>query len=373
MKKVLALLLCVVIIFSFSSCSSGRSLSDKSVAQAVSIDLVDKETVVGIQYLDLSKGTATADGFDNNITSVATGQADNISSAVSKASASLSGPIFFGQNKLIVFGKEYAKLGIGGISDYILRGIDSRPDVLVAICDSSAKDVVSSKENNAKVPAESLYNMIKTGESVGLSIKVNVNDLLNMYNSKTSDVYLPCLTVNDDKTSCDGIMLFSEQEPACILDDDETFGFLLLKDAIKGGMLSSYDEKLGNVGFEIKSTNLKRKTYFKNNEIHFDVNLKLKLVLNDVQNGVAVKISADDVSRLEKIASQKAESLCNAAVGRCLTDKSDALSLGRELAKYSPVKYDEIKNSWHDELPNIKYDINVSSKLEFVSDNSIRK
>lgn len=100
----------------------------------------------------MTKGSSTTEGVDSNITSVACGSGDNISKAVSKASAGVTGPIFFGQNKIIVFGMEYAELGLDGINDYVLRGIDSRPDVQVALCDTSAQEVIRSKQGNAKYP-----------------------------------------------------------------------------------------------------------------------------------------------------------------------------------------------------------------------------
>lgn len=373
MKKILCLVLSIVLVFVFSSCTTDMSISDKSVAQAVSVDLNEDDTVVAIQYLDWSKGTSTTDGFDNNITSVASGKGENIINAVSKASASLSGPIFFGQNKLIVIGEEYAKNGIGGINDYVFRGINSRPDVIVAISKDNAKDVVSSKENNAKVPAESMYDMIKTGESVGLSVMVNVNELLNMYNSKTADAYLPCLSVSDDKSYCDGIMLFSEDKPCAVLDEDETFGFLLLKNLIRGGTINTYDDILGNVGFEIKNTKVRRKTYCKDDTIFFDADLMVKIILNDVQKGIAVKISPEDISRLETLVSNECKNLCISAVQKCIDNQSDAFSFGRELAKYSPAKYNDVQNNWHNEMKNIKFSVNVSTKLEQISDKSIRK
>lgn len=103
LKKISLLLLSVVMLFSFSSCNSATNLSDMSVAQGVSIDCSGEFTRVCVQFLDLSKGSATSDGVDNNITSVTGGSGENISKAVSNASAGLTGPIFFGQNKIIVF------------------------------------------------------------------------------------------------------------------------------------------------------------------------------------------------------------------------------------------------------------------------------
>lgn len=373
LKKISLLLLSVVMLFSFSSCNSATNLSDMSVAQGVSIDCSGEFTRVCVQFLDLSKGSATSDGVDNNITSVTGGSGENISKAVSNASAGLTGPIFFGQNKIIVFGDEYAKLGLDGIGDYALRAVDSRPDVLVALCNENAEKVIRSKQENAKIPAQSLYDMIKTGERVGLSISISANELMNAYSDETSDVCLPCLSVNDEKTYCNGIVIFSSQKPAALLDDGETFGFLLMNNLIKGGALNVYDEKLGNVSFEIKSTKIKKTASPIGETIEFDCKLKAKLILNNTQKGIVVKTSEEDISRLEVLANKELERLCTDAVKKCLESKSDALFIGKMLAKSDFDAYNKMKNNWRENLENVKFNIDASSEIELISDNSIKE
>lgn len=373
LKKISLLLLSVVMLFSFSSCNSATNLSDMSVAQGVSIDCSGEFTRVCVQFLDLSKGSATSDGVDNNITSVTGGSGENISKAVSNASAGLTGPIFFGQNKIIVFGDEYAKLGLDGIGDYALRAVDSRPDVLVALCNENAEKVIRSKQENAKIPAQSLYDMIKTGERVGLSISVSANELMNAYSDETSDVCLPCLSVKDEKTYCNGIVIFSSQKPAALLDDGETFGFLLMNDLIKGGALNVYDEKLGNVSFEIKSTKIKKTASPIGETIEFDCNLKAKLILNNTQKGIVVKTSEEDISRLEVLANKELERLCTGAVKKCLESKSDVLFIGKMLAKSDFDAYNRMKSNWRENLENVKFNIDASSEIELISDNSMKE
>ena len=373
LKKFCSLLLCLTVLLLFSSCSYSGNLSDMSVAQGVSVDTENEKTKVCVQYLDLAKGSSTTEGFDSNITSVACGSGDNISKAVSKASAGVTGPIFFGQNKIIVFGMEYAELGLDGINDYVLRGIDSRPDVQVALCDTSAQEVIRSKQGNAKIPAQSVYDMIKTGERVGLSISVSANELMNAYSDETSDVCLPCLGVNDEKTFCNGIVIFSSQKPAALLDDGETFGFLLMNDLIKGGALNVYDEKLGNVSFEIKSTKIKKTASSVGSAIKFDCKLKAKLILNNTQKGIVVKTSEEDISRLEVLANQELERLCTCAIKKCLDSKSDALFIGKMLAKSDIDAYNRMKSNWHENLENVKFNIDALSEIELISDNSIKE
>ena len=174
-SKIILLLLLVVLLF--SGCSD--SLSEMSVVQGVGVDKTQKGVKVSVQYLDLTKGSGTTENLGGNITSVALGTAGNISKAVSKTSANISSPVFFGQNKVIVFGNDYAQNGLENVVDYTLRAVDSRPDVFVALSKTTAEDVMKSSEHRTKVPVQEIYDMLKTGEETGLSCAVTVKDLQN--------------------------------------------------------------------------------------------------------------------------------------------------------------------------------------------------
>ena len=173
MSRLLKIVLVIVIIaVSLSGCSD--RLSDMSVAQGVGIDKENSGVTVSVQYLDLTKGNSTTDNLNKNITSVQSQTAANPSRALALLSGDLSTPIFFGQNKVIVFGSEYAESELDSLVQYALRTVDSRPDVLVAISSSKAQDIMKSSENKARVPAQDVYDLLKVGERSGLTCAVNV-------------------------------------------------------------------------------------------------------------------------------------------------------------------------------------------------------
>ena len=165
---------CIALILLISSSFGGGKynvrLSDMSIVQGLSVDYENKKTSLCVQYLDLSKGTGTTDKLESNITSVENGVGNNINECVSATSSSISKPLFFGQNKVIVFGLDYVKNGIDDI-EFILEGVNSRPDVLVAVCEQKGEDMIKSKENirrsfyDAKIlikPYETYYCIART-------------------------------------------------------------------------------------------------------------------------------------------------------------------------------------------------------------------
>lgn len=321
LKKVLSVILAVICIVAvFSGCSD--SLSDMSVAQGVGVDKTGDEVKVSVQYLDLTKGTGTTDNLGENITSVAFGTAGNISKAVSRTSANISSPVFFGQNKVIVFGDDYAKNGLSNVVDYTLRAVDSRPDVFVAMSKTTAEDVINSSENKAKVPAQDIYDMLKTGEKTGLSCAVTVKDLQNCFLSETSDVYLPVLSVKDDKTRLDGIGIFSKGKYVKTLSSAETLGFLLVNNKVKSATVILNDKKYGKVGMEITDVKVKNMAFY-DNGVNFRSAVSFDINLNDIQKGIAAKLNDEDTERLKKLAKIKVNTLCRNAVKTCFESKSD--------------------------------------------------
>ena len=142
-KIAVCIALILLISSSFGGCKYNVRLSDMSIVQGLSVDYENKKTSLCVQYLDLSKGTGTTDKLESNITSVENGVGNNINECVSATSSSISKPLFFGQNKVIVFGLDYVKNGIDDI-EFILEGVNSRPDVLVAVCEQKGEDMIKS-------------------------------------------------------------------------------------------------------------------------------------------------------------------------------------------------------------------------------------
>lgn len=374
MKKTNAVICFVLIIalpLFFSGCKYNVRLSDMSVVQGLSVDYEGDKTSLCVQYLDLSKGTGSTDKLESNITSVGSGVADNINQCVSIASAGLSKPLFFGQNKVVVFGLDFVKKGIYDIG-YILEGVNSRPDVLVALCTEKGEDMIKSKENNARVPAQSLFEKIRTGEQIGKSVSVSVNDVINLVESETSDLYLPLFSVSQDNAECSGIAVFSSDDYAGSLNEEQTFGFLLIQNLIDGANITVYDEQAGNVGIEITSSKAKNKAIYENNRVVMQTTLNMKLTLNDAQKSTDSKLSDKDAKRIEELVNEKARLMCQSAVYKCFSSKSDPFMLGKMLAKSNYPVFKQKEKGWRDELANVEYRINVKSQIR-MTDESYRQ
>lgn len=363
------LLVCLL----FAGCESSQSLSDLTIVQGVGIDLQQKDIKVSLQYLNLAQSGGSTDSLSGNITSNADGTADCISDAISSASKTLSQEIFFGQNKIVVFGSDYAQSSVEKGMDYLIRSVDSRPDVLVAISDGTAEEIINSKEKDARIPAENVYNLLRVGEKNGLGAVVTVNDLLNLYSDETSDIYLPVLKSDNDKVRCEGIAIFSKEQYQIILNGNQTFGFLFVNNKIDGGSLIVRNEELGIVGVEIVNSKTKNSVSVKNGKPVFNCNIKINFMLDEVEKGITTTVNDKRIKTIESMVNKRVKEMCMSAVTTCFVNKSDPFMIGRYTAKADNEYYDSVKKNWRNNLENIEINIKVSSDLQKVNDNSIRE
>lgn len=372
MKTIKILSVILLVVFVFSGCGVNQSLSDLTIVEAVGIDYEKSQTAVTFQYLNLAKSGGTTDALTNGITSVAGGKSNGISNAIATASSELSQDIFLGQNKIIVIGKEYVEYGIENSLDYLLRSVDSRPDVIVAMADDKAEKVIKSKERDARIPAESIYSLIKTGEKNGFSAMVSVNDMLNYYADETSDIYLPVISVKDNYCVCKGVAIFSNENYAKTLNNNQTLGFMIMKNKIENGLLNVKDKRLGDVSVEILSSKAEKSIKVNSNGYEFLCEINLDFTLDEVENGVTTAIKGEEIKQIERLVNSRIKKFCTSAFNECVKSKSDCLMLGRYLALADLKKYDSVKNNWRNELDKIKISISVKSNLEKVNDTALR-
>ena len=221
MKTAKIVLLVFVFALLFSGCQQNARLTNLAITQAVAVDLENGKTKVTVQYLNITKNSGTSEALSGTITDTAYGVGDSITDAVSDASRSVSREIFFGQNKVVIFGKEYAKTKLNEGLDYLLRSPNSRPDVLVALSEDTAESIVNNGERGAKVPAQSVYKLINTGMKNGTAACVTVNDMLNAFSDDSCDIILPVLKSKKEYVSCTGIAVFSRGVYALTLDREK--------------------------------------------------------------------------------------------------------------------------------------------------------
>lgn len=371
MKRIKLVILPILLCLLLSGCG-GRSISDYTLVEGVGVDFDRGKTVVSLQYLNLAGSTGATDSLTQNITTVTTGKSNNISDAVFTASKGLSQDIFFGQNKIVVFGADYIRNDISLGLDYLLRSVDSRPDVLVAASDTTAQNIIRSPQRDARVPVESLYDMLQTGEDNGLSVVVTVNDVLRLYASKTSDIYMPVLGVDGKNAVCKGISVFSDNKYKLTLDDNKTLAFLMLQGKVENASMVVKSKYLGNVGVEIINDKCKRYVTTNNGKITFHSTISAEFILDDIQKGITSTVSQKTIDEIERLVSNRIKNDALSMLTLCSNSGCDPMEIGKYLAKADIGLYNKLSPDWQNNIKNVDFDVTANVELTKINDSVIK-
>ena len=334
-------------------------MNELTIVQALGIDSSESETEITVQFLNINQTSDSTDAPSSNIVSTTSGSGKSISEAVFSASKTVSDKLFTGQNKIIVFGFEYAQNQLVKGIEYLCESSSSRPDVLVALSKESAKDIIKSKENGSKIPAESICNLITLGERNGNAAAITVCDLLNLYNDETSDIYLPVLSENEGRTECASIACFSNEKFAVFLEGEKAFAFMMIKNKVESGTFSS-----GNTLLNVISSDSKNSVEIKNREINFNINIKIKMSVNEIEKDSLSPLTESDYKNIEAACESKLKALCESAVYDCFSNKSDPFMCARYLYSDEIALYDLLKDNWRENLKNIRVNAKVNAQIQ---------
>lgn len=360
-----AALVCLLL----TGCQERENLKDLSVVEGIGIDYVNGQVGITAQTLNLMKEGTGSEALSGNMTMVSSGQADNISSAVENISHRLSKKLYFAQNRIVVFGMDYAENHLKESFDYLLRSANSRPDVFVCISSGEAKDIIEIEEPNSLVPAQTISDLLEEGEKRGTSVTVTVNELLNYYTDKTTDIYLPVVESGSEGAFATGIAVFNSDRLVRVLKGDECTGFMILSGKIKEGIIIFNDDNFGRVTAEITKEKTKARACYENGRVVLKADIKADIILDEVENGMQNSISKEDAHQIALAAERKLQQLCEAAFKACTESSSDCLRIGKMLAKYDPSAYKMLSES-KAYLSDCTLEINASCNIKKISDNS---
>lgn len=342
------------------------------IVEGVGIDLTEsKDIAVTLQSLKIGMSNSS-EKPDASMTFNSSSNGNTVSSAINSLTKGVSKRAFFGHNKIMVLSQKFVENGVEKYVDYFLRSEDARADVAICVAEKSAKFILESKENDSNVPSENILYLINNNEKSGQSILVDENDFLMLYKDETSDIYLPLIEREDEKSSAKtaGIALFCGDKLSYITDEIETKGFVILNNKADDVLFQIYDEKLGKIDVHISNIKCKKGAVRYNNNTYFNVELKADMIISEIEKGTENKLSKNDYNRLLREVENEVSNVIEKTFYALIKAKSDCLRVGNYIAKDCPDYYSEyIKNSkqnYQKVLLNKKVKIN----LEKISDNS---
>lgn len=367
------IIICLLLICSLlGGCVNHKNLKDLIIVEGMAVDNNDEEVELSVQSLNVGKSTGV-EKPEGNMTVNSSGKGDTIIDAIGSISKSMSNEMFFGNNKIIMFGREVCEKDFEDKLDYFLRSSDSRLDVAVCMVDGRASEVLDSTEHDAHVPVENIVNLINTGQDIGESIYMVTEDLLNSYSDKTTDVSLPVLKLNKESETAQlrGIAVFSDNKLIKILDDEQTLGYSLIVGRLKNCIIEFENDKFGKIGVEITSQRSVKKAIIDDGKAKFFVEIKGELLINEMEKGISTELREEDMNYISEQAQNEINRLCKNVFNVCRDCGSDCFRVGEYLARDNAKAYNSLSDDWSDYYKNTDISVETSLKLKKISDNTL--
>lgn len=236
MTRIKAMLVCLVLLFFLSGCSS--EIENYAIIAGAALDLAHEGLELTVEVADVSSGSAENSG--NSIRFTAAGS--DIAEAQKALERHMGKPLYWDHSSVIVLSRDLCRQGIDSAVTWIMSSQAVRISVPLIVSTGSAKDLLSSKLDPFKTTAFGLRSMLDNNEDRGIGIALPVYQLYNRLHDQSQCALLPLMMVEEDKPVLLGSAIIKENRYVDSLSVNQTQIYSLLTRSVNSALLP-----IGNV------------------------------------------------------------------------------------------------------------------------------
>ena len=244
LKKINYILLPIVIllILCAQGCAwpQGTELSKRLIVEAIGVDLDDGAYKVTLQALDAHAAGQSDDPNENGSkTRLCSFTGKTVGDALAGAAAATGLTPLYSQARVLVLGRSLAEQGVSAPLDFFLREYHTRSDILIAVADTTAADILAADPGGSVPGAVLLEEALLTGSENGECCAVKLYRFIGLLLSETDTACCPVVRLRSEEegerpAAAPGeTALFQNGMLAFTAGPEITRGMLFLTDAVK--------------------------------------------------------------------------------------------------------------------------------------------
>lgn len=375
----------VSFIMLFSSCSDIETveLNQRLIIEAVGIDSKDGKYEVTIEGLDsFTVGSTGTDVSSENITRCYFFEGETIGMAMNQISVRTGLIPLFSQARVLVIGKKTAETELQAVLDFFRREYTTRTDILIAVSDTTAKEVLSSDFGKSISAGKIIETALDSGKHTSRCIYMPLYKFLNNLKNEASSAFCPLICTKKNEFSelyeidIHGTAVFYGDK-STVLTSEETLALSVFLNKTSNGDLSIKTDK-GVCTVEIIDCDTRIKTETENGKIHFLIENNLRC---DIPEFLSPEFSSLTPGDTEKIAFLTAQHLAEKQAGIIdkfyFGQKFDIFNFGRRIDLKNHKLYTEYIRKTDKYRENVICDIKTSVSVRRIGkillDNSKEK
>lgn len=383
-KKIIPLIMILIISILLTACAGPRELDELAILVALAVDIENEKILLTSEIMIPKKPGTNVSGQPTVVYAQSTG--DTIFDALRNVTLEFDRKIFLSHNRVIIFGEELAKRGIGDFINFFLYDVEPRETAYMLVAKGAkAYDVIGINGGLSDAPADYLNGEIENFKYTSKTRSLTMTEYIKYFFSNGTPVLgvvrkIEQMKINVEKqqtTALDisGGAVFDMDRLVGYYTGDEMIGFNFIVNEIEGGLivfetpdeLSKDNKLIAKQGkftvMEIISSRTKNDIEIVDNKIHLTINVTLKGSLGEETKGL--KLSELNIKdAIQNACSAKTEEYIRMTMDKAQKEfKLDTFSINDVFHKKYPKEWKKIEGDWNSIFPDITYTVNVKTDM----------
>ncbi|MBU8917198.1 Ger(x)C family spore germination protein [Bacillus sp. FJAT-29953] len=386
MNRKFLLLVSICSLILLTSCWNRRELNQLGIVIGMGIDKVDGKFLVTTQVVNPSEIAASIGSGGNTPVVVYQEEGTTIFEAIRRMTTESPRKLYFSHLRLLVFGEEFAKKGIGKSLDFLTRDPELRTDFYITIAkNSKAGDVLKVLTAIEKIPVQQLYDSLLTSEKQWApTLPITLDQLNSDLIDEGMDVKLTGLIIKGPLQAGESLGKYQQSQAETYLQFDEVGVFK--KDKLLGWLTTDESKglnyALGNVKSTIVTIPCPEKGLASIKLIHTKTELKTKVSGGEPTGNIKITAAGklgdvycktldlskpETINQLEWKAEKKMkDNILKALHASQKKYKLDPFGFGEAARRVNPDYWHSVKKDWQQVFGKMPVNVEVSVKIHDV-------
>lgn len=388
-KKVILLFMTLFLCVSFAGCMpehSKRELNSIAIVMGLGLDRMTKENEIPFEDGDLhvtaqvvrtgslsgggskSSGGASnaADAMYWNLEMVGEDIFPMLRGSVKQSNRNL----YISHSQVIVFGEELAREGLDSFMDYFFREREMRYNVLLAVSERPAKEILRISPSLETLPAQEIAKLLKIQAKSAEAPTVPLFDFAVDMKSARKAAVIPLIDAKpsgeeEETVYVDGCAVFDRWKMVGKLNASQTRGYLWTAGDIQSTVLTvPVDETRFSLTVTGKKGAMKVRVHPEAGYegIHVSFQVSADAVVGHI-DGFYDLHQKDGLEKIQReCASFIAGEICD-AIDQSRKLGSDIFGVSEYLSRYEPDLWEKIQGEWEAYFSGITYEVRVNANV----------
>lgn len=376
-KRAIFVLLILFIPLLTTGCWNRRELDKVGIVTAIGIDKGEDNkieyTVQIIKPTALKRSSEGGSGQEKGFI-ILHSSGNTVFEAIRNLVEKSGRKLNYSHNMVIVLGENLAREGVLPVLDLFIRDHEMRLMTWIVVTGGKAEDIVQAEPTMENISAKNLDMLLKDNGVASKSVAVNLLDLFDEISDESLQAVVGRVELDNSQVkkglTLKGAGVFRKDQLIGWLDPLKTRGYLWVRDKVKSGIITvpcpGQESKL--ISLEIKKAEASIKPSLEDGKMKYIIEVSVESDLGeqmcseDLANPEMLSVLEDEQQKEVK---NEVETSIEEAQNKF---KADIIGLGEATMRKFPREWEEMKERWVDEFPNVDVEVIVKSKISRVGE-----